>query len=389
MQALKDFIASWSGWRTYIAHGAQVCVALSAILTVAVTYAGGITLEHGVALTAVLGGASQLLAALGGVFQRMATQSLQQDLAELPSDVKNVKAIIQDLESLPTKPSGTAQSVAGAIVLVLLLGSSASAQAVVGAPMFEIAKPPIAVIVGPKMAEPGDEIILDASASEGEPHLFKWVVVPEVKGKKQITAIDGGKKIRLASWKGQYEVEVMIANKYGIDSHKMTITVMDIEPPEPAPAPKPTPTPSPAPAPTPAPVIVPVVPVPAPVVPVPVPTPVGPVLPAGNFDNLPSAVYQLAMGVNTTSRASEAGKLADALEGVAAQLSAGTLKTPLGIVDAIGKAFNGAVPASWDTDFRTKAVAKMKSLYEGGKLPIPDAWATMLREVVTGLRAVK
>ena len=56
---------------------------------------------------------------------------------------------------------------------------------------------------------------------------------------------------------------------------------------------------------------------------------------------------------------------------------------------AIGIAFNGSVPAAWDEAFRSKAIAKLKTLFEGGQLATSEKWAAVLREVVIGLRAVK
>jgi hypothetical protein len=115
-----------------------------------------------------------------------------------------------------------------------------------------------------------------------------------------------------------------------------------------------------------------------------------PNLPAGEFDGLPALVLALAETVVSPAREAEAKKLANALEAVSSQISAGTLKGAGPIVAAIGVAFNTSVPAgAWDTAFREKAIGKMKAIFEAGKLANPDKWAVLLREVALGLRAVK
>ena len=397
-----------TGYKTYIARGAQALLALSGMLTVLLTHSGSLSSETGLTLGGVLLFLAHASSGLGGMAQRLATQTLQDDLAELPADVATIKKLLQEAQALrqplvvpsvvitpvnnlapampfpdvPTRPSGLMVA-----LVVLSLGSVAMAQphpvggilpdATVPA-IAGVAMMPVAVLSGPKTADAGEEIILDASASEGSPKVFRFFVEPELKGRKQIVTLSRG-KVRLASFPGTYAVRVVVSNDYGIDEHSMTVVVGNGT----CPCPSPTPI-----VPVPIPVPLPVVPVPVPVPVVPVPVPV-PGLPVGEFDGLPAAVLALAMAVNSPGRVAEAAKLADAFDAVSAQLSAGTLANPISIVAAVGTAFNGSVPAAWDAGFRTASVARMKALYTGGKLNTPDRWAAMLREVSMGLRAVK
>ena len=130
-------------------------------------------------------------------------------------------------------------------------------------------------------------------------------------------------------------------------------------------------------------------PIPGPVNPTPLPPTPLPTLPVGEFGGLPAAVLGLAGQVVSANKVAEAGKLADAFEALGAQIAAGALKTPVEIVAAVGAQFDAVSSPAWDAVFRVKAVAKMKSLYQDGKLPTPDRWRAMLMEAAMGLRAVK
>lgn len=370
-----QFLSLLAGWRTYLANAGNILLGLSQFL-VAVSYmAGGITLENGVLLSVALAGFSQMLRSLAGIFQRMATQTLQEDIAMVRS--------LLDMMIKPAAPKfpddpGRPESAGLILFALLLLGGSVGAT------------PPTAIINGPKSAEAGEELIFDASMSEGEPTLYAWRVFPQLQGRKQLTVLDGGKRVRLASFPGTYLVRLMVANTEGIADHEHQVVIPGPVPCPPAPTPSPVvPTPVPTPTPGPTPVPVPTPTPPAPPVPVPPAPPMPDALPAGEFDGLPAAVRALALLVNSPNRATEAAKLADALEAVAAQIAAKTLTGPDPIVKAIGAAFNNSVSVAWDAEFRAKAVAKMKDLFVGGKLPNAERWAAMLREVVIGLRSIK
>lgn len=372
------------GWRTYLSNAAYILLAVGQIATVLATAMGGVTFENGVVATVVLLGLAQVCNALAGIFQRAATRSVQENLAALPEEVVNIRSLIdQMIKPAPKFPDDPGRPASAGLILfaLLLLGGTA------------VAAPPTAIINGPKSAEAGEELIFDASMSEGEPTLYAWRVFPQLQGRKQLTVLEGGKKVRLSSYPGTYLLRLMVANTEGIADHEHQVTIPGPMPCPPAPTPSPVvpvpvpvPVPGPSPGPTPVPVPTPTPPVPVPPAP-PMPTP--DVLPAGEFDGLPAAVRALALMVNSPNRAAEAAKLADAIEAVAAQIAAKSLVTPDAMVKAIGAAFNGSVPPAWDQDFRARAVAKMKELFLAGKLPTPDRWAVMLREVVIGLRSVK
>lgn len=362
------------GWRTYLSNAAYILLAVGQVATILATAMGGVTFENGVVATAVLLALAQICNAAAGIFQRAATRSVQENLAALPEEVLNIRSLIdQMIKPAPKFPDDPGRPASAGLILfaLLLLGGGA------------MATPPTAIINGPKAAEAGEELIFDASMSEGEPTLYAWRVFPQLQGRKQLTILDGGKKVRLASFPGTYLVRLMVANTEGIADHEHQVVIPGPVPCPPAPTPSPV-VPSPVPVPT---------PTPAPNPPTPVPVPPAPpmpdVLPAGEFDGLPAAVRALALVVTSPNRATEAAKLADALEAVAAQIAAKTLTGPDPIVKAIGAAFNTSVSVAWDAEFRAKAVGKMKDLFVGGKLPNAERWAAMLREVVIGLRSIK
>lgn len=374
----------FNGKKTYLAGVAEVLMAISSIATFMVTMAGGLQFENGVKYSAVLIALSAVASGLGKIFQRMATADLKTALASIPDMEPLLLEFVAQLKAAkPAAPDpfGGADkrpavpTVPMLLFAFLLMGAAAQAAQ------------PVAIITGPKLAEPGEEIILDLSQSEGEPTLFKWTVTPELKGRKQLSVLEGGKKVRLASYPGEYYVTGMIANGDGIDAHTYLVKIPGTPPCPPTPAPVPTPPGPVVPTPVvPVPTPTPVVPVPTPVVPTPTPVPD---LPVGEFDGLPAKVKALAMLVASTNRVAEAGKLADGLEAVSSQIAAGTLKTPIAIVGAIGDTFDGTVPAAWDADFRLKSIATVKALFEAGKLQTPDRWSVLLKEICTGLRAVK
>jgi len=374
-----QFLTLLAGWRTYLANAGSLLVGIAQMLVIAATMTGGVTLQNGVLLSAALMGLSQVCRSAGGIFQRMATQTVQQNLAEVSDDITQIRSLIDQMikPAAPRFPDDPGRPVSGGLILfaVLLLGGNA------------VATPPMAIINGPKSAEAGEELIFDASMSEGEPTLYAWRVFPQLQGRKQLTILDGGKRVRLASFPGTYLVRLMVANTEGIADHEHQVVIPGPVPCPPAPTPSPvvpTPVPTPTPGPTPVPV-----PTPTPPVPVPPAPPMPDALPAGEFDGLPAAVRALALLVNSPNRATEAAKLADALEAIASQIAAKSLTGPDQIVKAIGGAFNASVSPVWDTEFRVKAVARMKDLFVAGKLTSGDRWAAMLREVVIGLRSIK
>lgn len=375
-----------NGYRTYLSAAATILLSLSSVFAFVGTSFGAISLDNGLTLGAVCGGLALASTALANIFQRAATAKLSdQTQSDLQTLLNQFNLLINNTPPAPVKPDPQLPSfpdrnvtdgstpIIVFLFMLMFCGSAAAA-------------PPVAIISGPRTAEPGEEVILDASTSEGDPKVFAWRIYPQLAGRKQLTVLEGGKRVRVASFPGRYLVRVMMANEDGISDHDHVVNIPGAAPcppapdPSPGPAPGPivpTPTPDPGPAPAPVP--------PAP--PMPVPPPV-PDLPPGEFDGLPAAIKALAMTVVSPNRAAEAAKLADAFEVIAAKFAAGTL-TPIESPKAIAEAFNSATSSAWDSEFRKKAVAKLKQVYDAGKLSSPDRWRAFFIEAAIGLRAVK
>lgn len=140
-----------------------------------------------------------------------------------------------------------------------------------------------------------------------------------------------------------------------------TIRVGKPSPPNPEPEPEPEPEPNPEPEPSPEPE-------------------------DGEF-KLAKAVYQEAVKVGHPD---QAGRLAGAIKGTAAAISAGTLSGPLSILKDVrnrtGSALKDSEKANWEP-FTNLMKDRLKAHYLSGRLGNADAWANCLREIVTGLDA--
>ncbi len=403
------FLTRLSGYRTYLSATATILMSVSATLAVIATTFGGLDIGNGVMIAAACAGLAKVSSSLAQIFQRAATATSTSEISSLLAEIDALRKQISTLTNVPRPnfpplppdpplPNFPPVDVRGGslpgkllgLILCVLLAESLEANAL----------EPKAIIAGPKVAEAGEEIILDASTSEGDPKVFAWRIYPRLDGRKQLTVLEGGKSVRVASFPGRYMVRLMVANSDGISDHDHTITIPGPTPCPPAPEPSPGPAPGPVVPPVPNPVIpvpgpqptpgpVPVPPVPPPAPPVPVPVPVVPDLPPGEFDGLPSAIKALALSVVSVNRAAEAAKLADSFEALNAQIAAGAIKTPFEAFNAVHDAFDSSTTPAWDDGFRTKAVRRMESLYKAGKLATVDRWRAMLTESVTGLRAVK
>lgn len=424
-------LAALTGYRTYLSAAATILLSLSSVFAFVGTSFGAISLDNGLTLGVVCVALSLASTALANIFQRAATANTASDLAKLIENsqpdidtlVNQVKSLIHSNPPAPVKPDlplqnfptrdfrGAAVYIPGSAGSQYPPLSGASGEASPGTqlsadnggsggtntPLIVLAfllmfggvtaaAPPVAIISGPRTAEPGEEVILDASTSEGDPKVFAWRIYPQLAGRKQLTVLEGGKRVRVASFPGRYLVRVMMANEDGISDHDHVVNIPGAAPCPPAPDPSPGPAPGPiVPTPTPDPIPTPTPVPPAPPMPVPPPAPD---LPPGEFDGLPAAVKALAMQVVSPNRAAEAAKLADAFEVIAAKFAAGAL-TPVGSPKAIAEAFNSATSPAWDAGFRTSAIAKLRQVYDAGKLSSPDRWRAFFMEAAIGLRAVK
>jgi hypothetical protein len=272
-------------------------------------------------------------------------------------------------------------------LLALLMPSVASAQ-------FDFdSRPPRAIIQGPTHAIPGEMVILDASQSEGADR-FRWSISPELRGRKQLLEIDGGKRVQVASYGGRYILTLAVSNAAGIDLLTWEITIQG-QPPCPPPDPKPDdvrPLPDdirPPPPPPPPPDDT--KPVPPP------PPPPPPPIPQGEFGIAPQVAALVAL-IPDPQRAATAQTLAGKIEGLAAEIAAGAVGDAQTVLNRIGQGLRDVSPL-WATA-APQFAAVMQGIYEqhkGGRLAVTTlgrfrdaaSWALLLREIAIGLKAVR
>lgn len=263
---------------------------------------------------------------------------------------------------------------------LILLGSSAA-----------IAAPPRAVIQGAESAISGEILVLDATSCEGSPSHYSWEISPEIRGRRQMLSFDEGRRVIVATMPGVYLVTLTVSNADGHHTAHRQISVPGSmpdpnptpgptppspRPPEPSPVP-PTPVPNPTPAPTPLP--------PSPN-PRPEPLP-GPTFPVGRF-GAAKRTYDLAMSVTSSKRAAEAKCLADACQTLEAQLAAGALPVPQGLINAMGQSLDRCTPPAWDVA-REQLAKSIEDLFRQRQLNTVDDWRTLLQEIRQGLAAVQ
>jgi len=376
---IAKLLGSLTGYRTYLATAGTV-------LTSVATLVGAVDPIHGAAVIAVCLGLAQ-------TFQRLATANATNIIGTLIDEVDRLQKLLGPAQpdvpptpvptprpDVPPLDFGDSNKPFRGVMLVFCLIGGATCYA-----QDEV------TIIGPSEVQaPGMPCELHLQGVGPDKKVaVSWKVFPSVANVRMIEASEGGQVARLTTIAGRwwvicaYHVE---GEPIRFATHETSVPGVPYTPaPGPSPVPVPTPIPTPpAPVPGPGPNVD---PSPTPKPPTPPPAP-APELPAGDFDRLPARVRDLAMSVNSPTRAAECAKLADALEGIAAQIAAGTLVGPQTIVNALGVALSGSVTPAWD-DCRAKLVDSLKSLYMTGKLKTPAAWSAMLREVVSGLRAVK
>lgn len=385
-----DWFKRLEGYRTYLATAGTILASLATLI-------GTVDPVRGAFAVA-------LCLALAQAFQRLATSNAATLIGTLTEEIDRLRRLLGG--SHPPTPTPAPEppppldfgdavrphsSGMMAFALSLCLGGSCLAQ-----DSGDVS------LVGPsEVSAAGLPCDLHLQGLDGKKAVaVAWRVFPGVANVRMMEARDGGRIGRLTTIAGTWTVVVAYHTEGEPVRIVTTLVRVAGAPYVPPPGPMPLPPgPSPTPAPTPQPPgPMPPAPVPGPNVdPTPTPKPPGPTppgpapapeLPAGDFDRLPARVRDLANAVNSPTRTTEAVNIADAIEGISAQIAAGTLVGPQTIVNALGVALNANTTSAWD-DCRSKMVDSLKSLYMGGKLKTPAAWATMLREVVLGLRAVK
>ena len=255
----------------------------------------------------------------------------------------------------------------------------------VGFPLSAFSEAPKAIINGPTTGIAGELLVLDASKSAGKPTHYKWMVEPELPGRKMFEAeCELNSKIRICSIPGKYRYTLVVSNADGADLLFWDVAIPGTPPPLPSP-PGPEPTP---PAPTPP--IPPTPPTPEP----PEPPPTPDVVPDGRFGIAPKIVeWGELVKAESGERKAEALKFAASFEAISSQVAAGGLTDAKSIVQALLQSNRLSVGADaiakrW-TGFGLKLNAEIAQIYATGKLGDRDAWAVFLRECSVGFRAIK
>lgn len=249
---------------------------------------------------------------------------------------------------------------------------------------------PKAVINGPTNAVPGELIVLDASQSEGEPTHYSWRISPEIKGRKQIGPLDGGRKLQMASFPGRYLITLVCSNADGNDVLAWQVDVPGT-PPCPAPDPQPVtpqpipvdpapprpPAPDPNPAPTP----------PAPVPPQPVPPiqpdpPPTPPVPAPSRFGIRDRVRTAVLGISSPTRATEVARLRTRLAEIKTGAESGAMSQQQ-ILDGMVTELK-ALPGTWQL-VKTLASLGIQFLVNGKQLQTVQDWVDLLAEILDAL----
>lgn len=275
------------------------------------------------------------------------------------------------------------------IKTILLVGELVAALA-----SFASAESLKAVVIAPQKATPGEDVFLDSSGSTGDIIKRHWSLsaVPPtaiVLGRKQFDQSDPVKP-RLLSFAGVYTVKLIVVSKDGELSE--TEVVVDLGQPTICPPPIPCPACPEFPPPRP-PEPTPIVPVPPTPTPTPTPAP-EPGVPAGEFGIAPK-VAEIVKGIVDTDKATNAKKLADAADALAAQIAAGTQTDAQGVLVKFGEgikvlqspAWSAAAPKFTTAVAVTYGIHKLK-LKVGltGVILDTQGWATLVRECGAGVR---
>lgn len=266
-------------------------------------------------------------------------------------------------------------------------------------PSVVIAEPLKAVLTVPQTAVSGSDVYIDASQSTGEIKFYlifadQVDAVGKILRKGDIVSTGDAKKPRLRTLVGNWRCRLIVVDEDGKYDEAESLCVIPGAGGSNCPAPNPNPTPNPEPDPGPLP------PGPTPIPPTPVPpTPkpdAGP--PAGEF-GIAVKIWTIAKGVNSPNRAAEAKQLADACDVLAAQIAAGTLKDPQALITGMASELK-KLP-DWDAVKGDvgKAIQDVVKAGQSGRLKIngllsftmaePAAWQQLVKEISSGLRAVK
>lgn len=214
-------------------------------------------------------------------------------------------------------------------------------------PQVVWAAPPVAKLTGPTAGQPGDILVIDATAST-DAEFFAWSVTPQLPDKVTILPLEGGRRCLVVSVPGTWHVFFAAGNAEGIDLVKWTVTV---EGSTPDPGPKPQP--------------------------------------------LPDGRYQLARwavnAAQSISDRSKADALAETFAAIAEQVERGEITS----IDELQTKSTNANRAAVGTDrdlwlpWFTRLQAELKRLNGAGQMTTLADHVVAWREIATGLRTVK
>jgi hypothetical protein len=254
-------------------------------------------------------------------------------------------------------PSPPAAS--GAILLALALAGNAVAQ-----------DRPRAIITGPEKVASGTLLTLRGTDSQGGDLKYLWRITPEISGHLQLSTLEGGAAVQVATFPGRYTITLVVSNPSGADiAYRDLEIVGECVKPEPKPIPVPVdpvgPRPDDKPSPT--------------------PSPKEPTLPAGEF-GIAGEVYKAAMLVQSPTRADDARKLAESCEALAAKIAAGAITSPQDIANEMAGSIKSRGSA-WSA-FSLLVGNKLKELYLSGKLSTAAQWRKLVLEAKIGFDEV-
>jgi hypothetical protein len=254
-------------------------------------------------------------------------------------------------------PSPPAAS--GAILLAFALAGNAVAQ-----------DRPKAIITGPEKVASGTLLTLRGTDSQGGDLKYLWRITPEISGHLQLSTLEGGAAVQVATFPGRYTITLVVSNPSGADIAYRDLEVTgDCIRPEPKPIPVPVDPVGPKPDDKPA----------------PPPPPKEPTLPAGEF-GIAGEVFKAAMLVQSPTRAEDARKLAESCEALAAKIAAGAITSPQDIANEMAASIKSRGSA-WSA-FSLVVGNKLKELYLSGKLSTAAQWRKLVLEAKIGFDEV-
>lgn len=365
------------GYRTHIAAGA-------------LTLVGVLGLSGRIDESTLLSLGASALGAMG-VFLRLAIAGMPQQQQDALYKLLTLwRAASEQASPQPDTPPATAavrkplRDISGIAGLLLAMSLCSSAWA------------GDAMIAGPAaVPAPGYPCRLFIQGDLPAETAIGWDVSPRREGVVQIRPAADGLSADLTTLGGAWRIAVAIHEPGRTIYFRYFDVAVPGQPYTPPPGPMPIPDPQPGPTPQPTPIPDPPAPAPQPPRP---PTPGPTPLPAGEFQ-VAELVAAIVRKIDSPKRGAEAAQLADAAEALAAQVAAGTVPNVTEVLTRIGEGIKGLNSPAWsaaaaqfaatmEQTWKAHSTGRLKLTVTGGLVDKP-AWATLLREISTGLRSVK